>query len=55
MMSLREFQSVEGRNQELALVPAGTSEIQSPGPEQSAQPAPAEDSRDEGRAADKAP
>jgi hypothetical protein len=55
MMSLREFQSVEGRNQELALVPAGTSEIQSPGPEQFSHPAPAEDSRDDGRGAGKAP
>ena len=54
-MSLREFQSVEGRNHELGFVPAGTSAIQSPGPEQFSQPAPAEESRDDGRAADKAP
>ena len=33
-MSLREVQSVDGRNHEFGLVPAGTSEIQSPGPEQ---------------------
>ena len=54
-MSLRDAQRVFGFSQEFGLAPGGTASIQSPGPEQSAQPAPAEESRDDGREADKAP
>ena len=46
--SLRAAHSVDGRIQEFGFASAGTSAFHAPGPPQSCQPAPADDSREEG-------